>query len=94
MQIYLNQRTDQRCVIVEYTSETMPYCIVQYEDGTTSREHRGCLKRAFKATHVDLISNRKCMLFAPAPALNYWIVEYEDGHRSRCSKTYFKELIQ
>lgn len=91
---YLNERINQECVIVECTSETLPYCTVEYDDKTKSREHRACLKRIYKATHTDTRYGLKCRIYSAAAALTYLIVEYEDGHKSRGHEKDFIELTQ
>lgn len=42
---HLNERTGRLCKVIERTSALIPFCIVQYEDGTTDKEHCASLKR-------------------------------------------------
>jgi hypothetical protein len=43
--MYLNEKTNQSCVIVEHTTANAPYCLVEYADGVRRSEHFANLKR-------------------------------------------------
>lgn len=43
--LYLNEKTQQICTIVERTLALTPFCIVEYRDGTKRKEHSADLKR-------------------------------------------------
>jgi hypothetical protein len=43
--MYLNEKTGQRCTIIERTIINAPYCLVEYVDGARKTEHLADLKR-------------------------------------------------
>lgn len=42
---YLNEKTNQSCIIIEYTTASAPYCLVEYASGIRKTEHFADLKR-------------------------------------------------